>query len=198
MDYQGGTEDKLKIMNDSFSSDSAFLAFLQGAFSCAGAAMKPGASYYIFHADLEGRNFREAATLIGKVRECLVWVKNSIVLGRQDYQWKHEPCLYGWKEGGTHRWYSDRSQTTILNFDKPQRNAEHPTMKPIPLFSYLMKNSSRPGDVVLDLFAGSGTTLICAEQMGRKCCTMELDPHYCDVVIARWEKLTGREAVKIA
>jgi len=197
VDYEGGTDEKLKIQNDSFQSEDAFLDFLRGAFECANESMKPGASYYIFHADSEGRNFRDAATVIGKVRECLIWVKNALVLGRQDYQWRHEPCLYGWKEGSSHAWYSDRKQSTILEFDRPSRNADHPTMKPVPLFAYLMKNSTKPGDSVLDLFAGSGTTLVCCEQLGRKCYTMELDPHYCDVVLARWEKLTGKTAVKL-
>ena len=197
VDYEGGTEDKMKIQNDSFKAEGEFLEFLRKAMRCASEVMKAGASYYIFHADSEGRNFREAATEIGKVRECLIWVKNSLVLGRQDYQWRHEPCLYGWKDGAGHNWFNDRSQTTVLEFDRPKRNAEHPTMKPIPLFSYLMKNSTKPGDIVLDLFAGSGTTLICAEQLGRRCFTMELDPHYCDVVLTRWEALTGQSAVKL-
>ena len=197
VDYEGGTEDKMKIQNDSFKAEGEFLEFLRNAMRCANGVMRAGASYYIFHADSEGRNFREAATEIGKVRECLIWVKNSLVLGRQDYQWRHEPCLYGWKDGAGHNWFNDRSQTTVLEFDRPKRNAEHPTMKPIPLFSYLMKNSTKPGEIVLDLFAGSGTTLICAEQLGRRCFTMELDPHYCDVVLARWEVLTGQTAVKV-
>lgn len=120
-----------------------------------------------------------------------------MVLGRQDYQWKHEPCLYGWKDGGSHYFIEDRSQTTVLDFKKPLRNGEHPTMKPLELFGYLVGNSSKKGDTVLDTFGGSGTTLIVCEQMNRVCRTMELDPHYCDVIIARWEKLTGKEAVRI-
>lgn len=120
-----------------------------------------------------------------------------MVLGRQDYQWKHEPCLYGWKDGASHNWYSDRKQTTLLVFDRPTRNSEHPTMKPIPLIAYQMCNSTKPGDLVLDSFGGSGTTMIAAEQMGRRARLMELDPHYCDVIIARWEKLTGKEAVRV-
>lgn len=197
LDYEGGTEDKMKIQNDSFKAEGEFLEFLRKAMRCASEVMKAGASYYIFHADSEGRNFREAATEIGKVRECLIWVKNSLILGRHDYQWRHEPCLYGWKDGAGHNWFNDRSQTTVLEFDRPKRNAEHPTMKPIPLFSYLMKNSTKPGDIVLDLFAGSGTTLVCAEQLGRRCFTMELDPHYCDVVLTRWEQFTGKVAQRI-
>lgn len=194
VDYTGKTKDSLKIKNDSFDSEAGFLQFLQKAFSCAAEVMLPGAPYYIFHADSEGKNFRTAAELIGKVRECLVWVKNSMVLGRQDYQWKHEPCLYGWKDGCSHKWYGDRSQTTVMEFDRPNRNGEHPTMKPLPLVAYLIGNSSEKEDFVLDLFGGSGTTLMACEQMGRRCLTMELDAHYCDVIIARWEKATGNKA----
>ena len=192
--YEGRTKEKLKIDNDSMSS-SAFLSFLTAAFDNACAVLKPGASFYIWFASKEHMNFEQALNAVGLVvREELIWAKNSMTLGRQDYQWKHEPCLYGWKEGASHNWYSDRKQTTILEFDKPARNGEHPTMKPIPLFAYLTKNSSRSQDIVLDTFGGSGTTLIVCEQIGRKCRTMEYDPHYCDVIIARWEKLTGKKA----
>ena len=118
-------------------------------------------------------------------------------MGRQDYQWKHEPCLYGWKSGASHLWSSDRKQTTVFNFDKPNRNAEHPTMKPIALFDYQIKNNTKPEDVVLDTFSGSGTTIIACEQNGRNACCMELDPKYVDVIIDRWEKFTGDKAVKI-
>ena len=127
------------------------------------------------------------------VREVLIWVKNTFALGRQDYQWQHEPCLYGWNEG-SHSWYSDRKQTTVLNFDKPARNGEHPTMKPVPLFDYLIKNSSKAGDIVLDSFGGSGTTIIACEKNKRKGYCMELDPKYVDVIIERWENLTGEKA----
>lgn len=195
--YEGKTADKLTIENDSMS-DAAFKEFLVKCYAAANASMKKGAAFYIWHADSEGYNFRSACHEIGwKVRECLIWVKNSMVMGRQYYQWQHEPCLYGWKEGASHNWYSDRKQTTILSYAKPTRNGEHPTMKPVPLFAYLMCNSSRPGDIVLDSFGGSGTTMIAAEQMGRSARLMELDPHYCDVIIARWEKLTGNKAVKL-
>lgn len=195
--YEGKTAEKLTIENDSMS-DAAFKDFLVKCYAAANASMKKGAAFYIWHADSEGYNFRSACQEIGwKVRECLIWVKNSMAMGRQDYQWQHEPCLYGWKEGASHNWYSDRKQTTILSYAKPTRNGEHPTMKPVPLFAYLMCNSSRPGDIVLDSFGGSGTTMIAAEQMGRSARLMELDPHYCDVIIARWEKLTGNKAVKL-
>lgn len=159
--------------------------------------MQPGAAFYIWHADSEGFNFRGACRDVGwAVRECLIWAKNSMVLGRQDYQWKHEPCLYGWKDGAAHVWYSDRKQTTLLEFDKPSRNGEHPTMKPVELFAHLIRNSSKEGDVVLDSFGGSGTTVIACENLKRKACVMELDPAYCDVIIRRWQALTGEKAVR--
>ncbi len=192
--YEGATSDKLTIKNDSME-DSAFRAFLTDAFIAADMAMKKGASFYIWHADSEGLNFRMAVrNAEWDLRQTIIWNKNSLVLGRQDYQWKHEPCLYGWKSGASHAWYSDRKQTTVVDFDRPSVNAEHPTMKPVGLFSYLIENSSKEGDIVLDLFGGSGTSIIACEQLGRKCYMMELDPHYCDVILARWEKLTEREA----
>lgn len=194
--YEGKTKDKLTIKNDQMN-DSNFRQFLVDAYVAAFAVMKPGASFYIWHADSEGYNFRAALFEVGqKCRQSLVWVKNSFVLGRQDYQWRHEPCLYGWKGGASHKWYGDRKQVTVIDWNKPSRSEEHPTMKPVGLFGYLMQNSSKPGDIVLDSFGGSGTTLIAAEQLGRKARLMELDPHYCDVILARWEKMTGREAVK--
>ena len=195
--YEGATAEKLTIMNDSMD-DEKFRAFLLDAFTAAVEVMKTGAAFYIWHADTEGFNFRYAVKNAGlQLKQCLIWNKNQLVMGRQDYQWKHEPCLYGWKDGGSHHWYSDRKQTTVLNFDKPLRNADHPTMKPVPLFGYLIQNSSKDGDIILDTFGGSGTTLIACEQLGRKCRMMELDPHYCDVIIARWEKLTGNKAEKM-
>ena len=135
----------------------------------------------------EGYNFRGACHDVGlMVRQCLVWKKNSLVLGRQDYQWIHEPCLYGWREGAAHPWHSDRSQTTVMEFDKPKKNDLHPTMKPVEMLVYLLKNSSKRGDLVMDTFGGSGSTLIACEQTGRACRTMELDPKYCDVIRRRW------------
>lgn len=124
-----------------------------------------------------------------------MWVKNTFVMGRQDYQWRHEPILYGWKEGAGHYFVDNRKQSTVLEFDKPSRNAEHPTMKPIDLLVYLIKNSSKENDIILDLFGGSGSTLIAAEQIQRTCYVMELDPKYCDVIIRRWENLTGQKAI---
>lgn len=197
VDYTGKTADALKIQNDKLE-DSAFREFLKAAFSCALDAMKPGACFYIWHADSEGANFRIAAKEAGlETRQCLIWCKNSIVMGRQDYHWKHEPCLYGWKEGAAHLWAADRKQSTILNFDRPTRNDLHPTMKPIPLFDYQICNNTKGGDIVLDLFAGSGTMLMACEQNGRVGYSMEFDPRYVDVIIDRWETFTGEKAVLI-
>ena len=195
--YEGKTKAKLKIENDEMSND-AFRAFLSGAFNAADSVMKPGAVFYIWHADTEGYNFRGACLDIGwHIRQCLVWHKNSMVMGRQDYHWQHEPCLYGWKEGAGHLWASDRKQTTILEFDRPTKSKEHPTMKPIKLFDYQMQNNTKGGDMVLDLFGGSGTTIMAAEQNGRVCRMMELDPKYVDVIIKRWETFTGEKAVRL-
>jgi len=193
--YEGKTADALTIKNDSMSN-ADFRQFLHDVYVAANCFLKPGASFYIWHADSEGYNFRGAAHDIGwKVRQCLVWVKSVMVMGRQDYQWKHEPCLYGWTEGAAHFWASDRKQTTVLEFDKPRRNGEHPTMKPVDLFQYLMANSTKPGALVLDSFGGSGTTIIAAERLGRKARVMELDPAYCDVIVKRWEDFTGQTAI---
>lgn len=195
VNYEGKTKDKLKIKNDKMGNDN-FRQFLTDAFSNADMVMKPGAVFYIWHADSEGYNFRGACFDAGwTVRQCLIWNKNSMVMGRQDYQWKHEPCLYGWKEGAGHLWASDRKQTTVINFDKPTRNDMHPTMKPIPLFDYQIKNNTKGGDVVLDLFGGSGTTIMACEQNGRHGYCMEYDPRYVDVIVDRWEKFTGAKAV---
>ena len=185
----------LKIMNDKMPDD-AFRQFLRDAYTAADTVMKPGAVFYIWHADSEGYNFRGAAKDAGwTVRQCLIWKKSSIVMGRQDYHWKHEPCLYGWKEGAGHLWAADRKQTTILEFDRPSRNGEHPTMKPVALFEYQMLNNTKGGDLVLDSFGGSGTTLIAAEKNGRTALLMELDPRYCDVIVKRWQEFTGKQAI---
>lgn len=192
--YEGATKDRLTILNDSMD-DEKFRSFLADAFKAADTVMKNGAAFYIWHADSEGYNFRGAVRDTGwMVRQCLIWVKNSMVLGRQDYQWKHEPCLYGWKDGAAHLWTSDRRQTTVLEFNKPNRNGEHPTMKPVELFEYQMLNSTNREAVVLDLFGGSGTTMIAAEKNGRSARLMELDPRYCDVIVRRWQDFTGQEA----
>ena len=192
--YEGKTKESLTIQNDSMGDDQ-FRQFLRDAYVAADAVMKAGAVFYIWHADSEGYNFRGAAQDAGwKVRQCLIWKKSSMVMGRQDYHWKHEPCLYGWKEGAGHLWATDRKQTTILEFEKPSRNGEHPTMKPVALFEYQMLNNTKGGDIVLDSFGGSGTTMIAAEKNGRVGYLMELDPKYCDVIVKRWEDFTGKKA----
>lgn len=223
VNYEGGTG--LKIQNDNME-DSVFLNFLHDAFQTANRNMREGAAFYIWHADSEGYNFRTASRLVGwKVRQCLIWNKNALVLGRQDYQWKHEPCLYGWKDGAAHYFVDKRNLTTVIeqqlkkledmtkdemkellkqiqgempvsviDCNKPSKNEDHPTMKPVPLIGQQMLNSTRRGDIVLDLFGGSGTTLIAAEQLGRKCRMVEYDPKYVDVIIKRWEKMTGDKA----
>ncbi len=194
--YEGGTDAAMTIANDDMD-DSSYRKFLVATLGSAVAALRPGGAFYCWHADSEGLTVRGACDDVGlTVRQCLIWVKSSLVLGRQDYQWKHEPCLYGWKDGAGHTWLSDRSQTTVLEFDKPARNGEHPTMKPVPLFVYLVRNSCAPGGIVLDPFGGSGTTAIAAEQTGRKARLMELDPRYCDVIVKRWEQFTGKSAVR--
>lgn len=195
VDYTGKTRDALKIQNDA-TSDETLRDMLADAFSAANNIMKPGAVFYIWHADSKALVFRIACQMAGwEVRQVLIWVKNTMVMGRQDYQWKHEPCLYGWKDGAGHLWASDRKQTTILNFDRPTKNKEHPTMKPVKLFDYQIQNNTKGGDIVLDLFGGSGTTIVACEQNGRCARVMELDPRYVDVIIDRWEKLTGEKAV---
>ena len=192
--YEGKTKDALTIQNDSMN-DESFRQFLRDSYVAADAVMKPGAVFYIWHADSEGYNFRGAAKDAGwVVRQCLIWKKSSLVMGRQDYHWKHEPCLYGWKDGAGHLWATDRKQTTILEFDKPSRNGEHPTMKPVALFEYQLLNNTKGGDIVLDSFGGSGTTMIAAEKNGRLSRLMELDPKYCDVIIKRWQDFTGKTA----
>lgn len=194
VDYEGKTADALKIENDNMN-ETEFYNFLLDSFRNMYESVKYGGSVYVFHADTEGLNFRNAFKSCGfKLAQCLVWVKNTFVMGRQDYQWRHEPILYGWKEGAGHYFVDDRKQSTVLEFDKPSRNAEHPTMKPVDLLVYLIKNSSKEDNLILDLFGGSGSTLIAAEQTKRKCYTMELDPKYCDVIVKRWETLTNQKA----
>lgn len=191
VDYEGGTNEKLKIQNDKMA-DIEFLKFLTDAFILMHDHSKKGAPIYVFHADSEGYNFRSAFKAAGyNLRQCLIWEKNSLVMGRQDYQWQHEPVLYGWKDGASHAWYGDRKQTTIIKHDKPLRNGEHPTMKPIGLCGYFIANSSKEGDIVLDPFGGSGSTLIACEQLGRECRMIELDPKYVDVIVHRYQNFVG-------
>lgn len=196
--YEGKTKDAMTIQNDSMG-DNQFREFLRDSYVTADTVMKHGAVFYIWHADSEGYNFRGAATDAGwVVRQCLIWKKSSMVMGRQDYHWKHEPCLYGWKDGAGHLWASDRKQTTILEFDRPNRNGEHPTMKPVELFEYQILNNTKGSDVVLDSFGGSGTTIIACEKSGRNARVMELDPKYCDVIVKRWEEFTGQTATLVS
>lgn len=188
VNYQGTAG---KIKNDNLQNDQ-FYTFLLSAFTCMEKAMAKDASIYVFHADTEGLNFRKAfdAARFYLSGTC-IWKKQSLVLGRSPYQWQHEPCLYGWKKNGKHQWYSDRKQTTIWEFDKPQKNGDHPTMKPVPLIAYPIKNSSMTNCIVLDPFGGSGSTLIACEQTGRICRTIELDEKYCDVIVKRYIEQVG-------
>ncbi len=192
VDYTGKTKDALKIDNDS-KTDSDFLLFLTKAFSLLDEAMHLGAAYYICHADSEGYNFRTAVKNADwELKQCLIWNKNSLVMGRQDYQWKHEPILYGWKPGAAHYFVNDRKQTTVWDIDRPSRSTEHPTMKPVELIARAIKNSSKPQQIILDTFLGSGSTLIACEETNRQCYGIELDPAYVDVIVNRWCKLTGK------
>lgn len=196
VDYTGHTEEALKIENDKLKNEDFFKLLLEAFKRMAENTLQGGAAY-ICHADTEGLNFRKAFIDSGfALKQVIIWKKNHFVLGRQDYQWKHEPILYGWLSGEKHHFYGDRNETTVWDIDKPLRNEEHPTMKPIELITKAIANSSLMGDIVLDLFGGSGSTLIACEQTGRICYTMELDPKYCDVIISRWEKLTGQIAQK--
>lgn len=242
VDYTGGTKDKLKIMNDKMSPEK-FYEFLRASFLNMFTATVPGGAIYICHSESEGVNFRTALQDTGwLLKQCIIWVKNHFVIGRMDYQPRHEPILYGWKPGAKHKWYGGRKQgtvldltqgievkeleegvllnfangtevvsikvpsfevveqgdesTTIWRFDKPLKNADHPTMKPIGIPARAIKNSSKPGDIILDLFGGSGSTLIAAEQTSRVCYMSELDPVYCDVIVKRWEQFTGEKAKK--
>ncbi|MFI3167119.1 MAG: site-specific DNA-methyltransferase [Bacillota bacterium] len=227
VNYEGS--DGKTIQNDNMS-DVAFEEFLSSAFSCACEVLKKGGSYYIWHAESPDGVFRRTVNAnLGKVRQLLVWNKNSFVMGRSDYQNKYEPCLYGWKEGASHYFLDDRTQSTVfedkkidinkmkkedmkqllkdiysdkisfdvINEDKPARNGDHPTMKPLKLLARLIKNSTQIGEVVLDNFSGSGSTLITCEQLGRVCKAMELDPKYADVIVKRWLKFTRKDSVEL-
>jgi DNA modification methylase len=242
--YEGGTADKLTIQNDNMSAQQ-FNQFLKAAFASMYAVTAPGGAIYVCHADSEGANFRGAFQDVGwLLKQCLIWAKNQFVLGRQDYQWQHEPILYGWKPGAAHQFYGGRKQGTLIEeaapliirenedgalltfttgvqtvtvrvpsfellqsgddnlstvwrFEKPLRNGEHPTMKPIGLCAKAIQNSSRSGDIVLDTFGGSGSTLMAAEQTERNCYVMEVDPVYCDVIVKMWEVFTGQKGKRL-
>lgn len=240
--YEGKTKEKLTIKNDAMT-DGNFLQFLTDVFVSLSTVVKPGGAAYVCHADIEAEPFINAFSNSGfEYKQCLVWVKNTLILGRKDYQFRHEPILYGWRSGAAHRFYADRKQTTVIDdfegvtleneagkkkitiafngrtvqivaddavvvydggdefdtvwrFNKPSRNGEHPTMKPIALCARAIRHGSRRGDLVVDGFLGSGSTLIAAHQIGRRCYGFEIDPKYCDVIVKRWETLTGERAV---
>lgn len=193
VDYEGKTAEALTIQNDSMS-DEQFHKFLVDVHKNLSEVTKPGASIYVCHADSEGLNFRQAFVEAGfLLKQCLIWVKQSMVMGRQDYQWQHEPILYGWKNGASHYFIDDRTQTTVWNVDRPSRSIDHPTMKPIALCARAIKNSSLRGQLVLDVFGGAGSTLLAAEGIDRTCYMMELEPRYVDVVRKRYAKHIGKE-----
>lgn len=195
VNYEGSAG---KIKNDNMADD-AFYHFLLDAYTQMHSAMADDASIYVFHADTEGLNFRRAFADAGfYLSGCCIWKKQSLVLGRSPYQWQHEPCLYGWKKNGKHQWYTGRKETTIWEFDKPKKNGDHPTMKPIPLLAYPIMNSSMSNSVVLDPFGGSGSTLIACEQTDRICYTVELDEKFCDVIVKRYiEQVGGSDEVSV-
>jgi len=190
VNYEGSAG---KIKNDHMAGD-AFYQFLLDAFTQMEKVMAQDASIYVFHADTEGLNFRKAFTEAGfYLSGTCIWKKQSLVLGRSPYQWQHEPVLFGWKKSGKHAWFSDRKQSTIWEFDKPRKNGDHPTMKPIPLLAYPIVNSSMTGCIVLDPFGGSGSTLIACEQTGRVCRMAELDEKFCDVIVRRFIQQVGTD-----
>ncbi len=195
VNYEGSAG---KIKNDNMADDT-FYNFLLDAYTQMHSAMADDASIYVFHADTEGLNFRKAFADAGfYLSGCCIWKKQSLVLGRSPYQWQHEPCLYGWKKNGKHQWYTGRKETTIWEFDKPKKNGDHPTMKPIPLLAYPIMNSSMSNSVVLDPFGGSGSTLIACEQTDRICYTVELDEKFCDVIVKRYiEQVGGSDGVTV-
>ena len=195
VNYEGSAG---KIKNDNMENDK-FYHFLLDAFTNTEKAMADDASIYVFHADTEGLNFRKAFKDAGfYLSGTCIWEKQSLVLGRSPYQWQHEPVLFGWKRKGKHQWYTGRKESTIWKFDKPKKNGEHPTMKPIPLLAYPIMNSSMTNCIVLDPFGGSGSTLIACEQTGRFCRTIELDEKFCDVIVSRYiEQIGSSENVRL-
>ena len=195
VNYQGSAG---KIKNDNMKDD-AFYQFLLAAFTNMEKSMADDASIYVFHADTEGLNFRKAFSDAGfYLSGTCIWVKQSLVLGRSPYQWRHEPILFGWKKKGKHCWYAGRKESTIWEFDKPKKNKDHPTMKPIPLLAYPIMNSSMTNSIVLDPFGGSGSTLIACEQTKRICRTIELDEKFCDVIVKRYiEQVGSTKDVKV-
>ena len=190
INYDKGTAGTIK--NDKFDSDEGLYNFLFDAFKNMADHLASDGSVYVFHADSKGLTFRKAFDDAGfKLSGCCIWVKNTFTLGRSPYQWCHEPCLYGWKKSGKHQWHGDRKQSTIWNCDKPSRSEKHPTMKPIPLLQIPIQNSTQTNGIVLEPFGGSGSTLICCEQLGRVCYAIELDEKFVDVIVNRWRDTVG-------
>lgn len=194
--YVGKTADRMTIDNDDLD-DEPYRRFLAATVGNAVTHLRPGGAFYVWHADSRGLVVRRACQEAGlTIRQCLVWAKNAMVLGRQDYQWRHEPCLYGWRDGAAHLWFGERDKTTVLEFDRPSRSGDHPTTKPVELLEHLIGNSCPRGGLILDPFGGSGSTMIAAEKTGNASCLMELSPAYCDVIVKRWEEFTGGKAVR--
>ena len=197
VDGKSGGSNEGEIENDSIKASEIGEKLWSPMFQSVFAIAKPGCSYYVFCAsggELLAPMLASLAETKWDLRHCLVWVKNAMVFGRSDYHYRHEPCLYGWKGGAAHYFCESRSETSVLEFDRPRKNDLHPTMKPVALIAYIMGNSSRPGELVFDAFLGSGTTLIAAEQSDRICYGSELSEHYCDVIVTRWEALSGKVA----
>lgn len=199
VDYVGGNHaefdrPRTKTIQNDKKSDDEFFNFLVEAFGALSGVTKSGGAYYICHSDQHGHHFRNALLGTGfLIKQCIIWNKNGMVMGRQDYHWKHEPILYGWLEGGSHKFYGERNQTTVWDIDRPNRSDEHPTMKPIALIARAINNSSKTDDIILDNFLGSGSTLIACEQTDRTCYGMEIDPKYCDVIRKRYAKFIGED-----
>lgn len=194
IDYEGGSKKREKIANDKLDD---FPKFLYDVYTTISTALKKGGVIYVWHASSETHNFIQQFLNAGFLfKSYIVWNKNNSTFGRSDYHWKHEPCIYGWLDGASHKWYGDRKQTTVWDIDRPSRSDEHPTMKPIPLCSKPLENSTKQGDIVLDAFLGSGSTMVAAHQLKRKCYGMELDPKYCQVIVDRMLKLDPTLTVK--
>jgi DNA modification methylase len=195
INYEGGSKKREKIVNDKLED---FPKFLYDVYTTISTALKKGGAIYVWHASSETHNFIQQFLNAGFLfKSYIVWNKNNSTFGRADYHWKHEPCIYGWLDGASHSWYGDRKQTTVWDIERPSRSDEHPTMKPIPLCSRPIENSSKVGDIVLDAFLGSGSTMVAAHQLNRKCYGMELDPKYCQVIVDRMHKLDPSLEIKI-
>jgi site-specific DNA-methyltransferase (adenine-specific) len=194
INYEGGSKKREKIANDKLDD---FPQFLYDVYTTISTALKKGGAIYVWHASTETHNFIQQFLNAGFLfKSYIVWNKNNSTFGRSDYHWKHEPCIYGWLDGASHSWHGDRKQTTVWDIDRPSRSEEHPTMKPIPLCSKPLENSSKQGDVILDVFLGSGSTMVASHQLKRKCYGMELDPKYCQVIVDRMRKLDPTLEIK--